>query len=115
MSVQRVPWPDGDVQVVAVTGELDIANAAETLAQIQALSGSAPQLVLDLSRLDFFDSAGIRLLDRLAADCSRAGGCLQVVAPPGTSTRRVLELVGMAASLARDDLPAAVEAVVAGG
>jgi anti-anti-sigma factor len=41
-----------------LAGEVDMSNAAQLRAQLDGLA--APQLVLDLSELVFFDSSGIR-------------------------------------------------------
>jgi anti-sigma B factor antagonist len=65
---------DGRSVAVALIGELDIAEApgvAETLAEIER--GRPPLLVLDLRRLSFLDSSGLRLI--LEADVrARAEG-----------------------------------------
>ncbi|MCW2745230.1 MAG: Anti-anti-sigma factor, partial [Mycobacterium sp.] len=52
---------------------------------------------------------GVRLVDRLARVARGAGAGFRVVAPPGTASRRVLEVVGMD-PLVDDDVPAAVTA-----
>ncbi|PSL57151.1 anti-anti-sigma factor [Saccharothrix carnea] len=53
----------GDVLVVGVTGELDIDTVPEVRAAISSgLSEPASALVLDLSEIGFFSSAGLSLL-----------------------------------------------------
>lgn len=51
---------------VAVTGEVDAANAAAFTQAIHALPGSRP-LIVNLSSAFYFDSAGFAALDRLLA------------------------------------------------
>ena len=54
----------GDVVVVALTGELDVAGSALLEQELERVSEElAPSaLVLDLSDLDFMDSTGLRLV-----------------------------------------------------
>jgi anti-sigma B factor antagonist len=65
----------GDTTVVVLRGELDISTASrldDDLRRIEAVG--PPQLVLDLSGLDFMDSTGLRLLigaDNRARDAGR--------------------------------------------
>ncbi len=72
-------------------------------------------MVLDLRAVGFFDSSGVRLVDRLARECARRGLQLRVVAPADAPARRVLELVGLAGALACDTEDEAVAAVLPGG
>jgi anti-anti-sigma factor len=63
----------GSVEVV-LTGELDISTVDDAQEQIEvAEAGSPPLLVIDLSRLEFVDSSGVRLV-LLADDRARAAG-----------------------------------------
>ena len=63
----------GSVEVV-LTGELDISTVDDAQEQIEAAEvGSPPLLVVDLSRLEFVDSSGVRLV-LLADDRARAAG-----------------------------------------
>lgn len=54
----------GDVAVVALTGELDVAGASLVEDEIdRLLSDHSPStIVLDLSQLSFMDSTGLRLV-----------------------------------------------------
>lgn len=108
-----VPLPDRDdgVRLLCARGELDVVVAPALLPDVPALVEAARGVVLDLSDVTFFDSSGVRLVDRLARECGRAEAPFVVVAPPGSPSRRVLELVGLADELARDDLSAAIRTV----
>ena len=113
MSLTRLPDEDG-VRVLRAEGDLDAVTAPPLLPGVPTLVAGARAVVLDLSDVPFFDSSGVRLLDRLARACSATGAPLRVVAPPGTRPRRVLEIVGLAPALAVDDL-ATVVAALRGG
>lgn len=54
------------VVVVEATGEVDAANAAEFARAVEGVAGPRP-LVLDLSGLDYMDSAGFSAVDGLLA------------------------------------------------
>jgi anti-anti-sigma factor len=54
----------GDVAVIALSGELDVSGASLLEHEIDRISADHDPrgLVLDLSRLDFMDSTGLRLV-----------------------------------------------------
>ncbi|MCU1692020.1 MAG: anti-sigma factor antagonist [Frankiales bacterium] len=110
MTVETLP-DVGGVRVLRADGELDITTVPPVLAAAASLVAGAQGLVLDLSAVTFFDSSGVRLVDRLSREASRAGARYKVVAPSGSTPRRVLELVGFAALLAEEDLQAALASV----
>jgi len=81
--------------VLALSGELDFAAAGEAYKQLIACDLPAgAELVLDLSRLTFMDSYGIRLILQAGERARRHGAALVVVRPPA-QVLRVLELVGL--------------------
>jgi anti-anti-sigma factor len=84
---------------IALAGELDLSGAAQmeaSLAEAErslAEGGKARRLVIDLGRLTFLDSTGLRLL--LQADMrAREGGYELVLRPGGPSVQRVFEVTG---------------------
>lgn len=80
---------------IAIAGEVDIENAAEVERQIvEAIGNTADEVLIDLTHLVYMDSSGLRILFGLAARLDMLQIKLQVIAPPGTPTRRVLELAG---------------------
>jgi anti-sigma B factor antagonist len=91
--------PDG-VAVVWLRGEVDLSNAREVEYAILAEAGGASEVVLDLSRVDYFDSTGMSVLYRLY---KRLDGRLRLVASPSALVRRTLELAGIELAT---DLPA---------
>jgi anti-sigma B factor antagonist len=100
-----------DARVLRMRGELDIAVAPDLLPRVPELVSGVPGLVLDLTAVTFFDSAGVRLVDRFARECGRDGIAFAVVAAPGTPPARVLEIVGFGPPLVATDLDAALAAV----
>ena len=99
----------GDVAVVTVRGDLDLASAPRlrTLALDEMLAGSR-RLVLDLRTLEFVDSVGLGMIVAILKRARSLGGDVAIVV--GTDRiRRPLELSGVAAIVAvHDDVAAAV-------
>lgn len=86
---------DGDTYTISLTGEMDLANADDVEQElIRAESTNARLIVLDLSRLTFIDSTGIRLL--VAADARARNDSMRLVLkrPPRT-VMRVLVIAGI--------------------
>jgi len=86
---------DGDVHTIALTGEMDLANAGEVERELQqAEATDAATILVDLSGLTFMDSTGIRLL--IAADArSRADSCRLRLTRPPARVSRVLCIAGV--------------------
>lgn len=83
----------GRVVTVALSGELDIASTdrvAEALVEAQP-TGSG-RLVIDLRRLSFLDSSGLRTLLAAHSRADEGGGRVSLVAGPGP-VRQLLDLV----------------------
>jgi anti-sigma B factor antagonist len=81
---------DGKV-VVALRGDLDIADAASVAAALAAVAASQPEMIVDLSCLDFIDSSGVAALARGRKLARHAGGDL-LLAAPRQQVLRVLAL-----------------------
>jgi anti-anti-sigma factor len=86
---------EGDVHVIAPTGELDLATADELeqeLLRVEATDAEA--IVVDLAGLRFMDSTGIRVL--IAADArSRADSQRLALLRGPDAVQRVFELTGI--------------------
>ena len=100
----------GTVEVV-LTGELDIATVDEVQERIEAAeAGAPPLLVIDLSRLEFVDSSGVRLA-LLADDRARAAGRRVAIRLGTGHALRVFQALGLMDKLdvvplsAPDDAP----------
>lgn len=84
-----------DSAVVVVHGDLDSANAALLLTEIERrITARRPRAILDISDLDYFDSAGVHLVFRLARQLAERGGELVVVAPTGSIAGSALRHAG---------------------
>jgi len=85
----------GDHLVVALSAELDICQAAATIA---AIAGRGPGrercVIVDLQALDFIDCAALRALAGAQQQARRAGGQVLLAAPAGTLAR-LLDLTGL--------------------
>lgn len=80
---------DGPTTVVAAAGEIDATNADDFAQSVGALPGPRP-VILELSGLQYMDSAGFAALDRLLAQ----GAAVLVVSPESLVYRaaQLLEL-----------------------
>ena len=113
----QVEQADGDVVVVRLTGELDIATAEPMGRQIaKAVPSTARGVVIDMTHLGFMDSSGVSMLFGLARRVGSRRQELRVVAVPGHPVARVLEIVEFerAAPVHRDVSSAVAEIVKRG-
>lgn len=82
--------------VVEVVGELDLATVAQWEARVEHAATNTHAVVLDLSDLQFVDSAGVHSLFRMLAAFDARSKQLLIVAPRGSSVRRVLDILDLA-------------------
>jgi anti-anti-sigma factor len=101
IDVQRA---NGLVQVI-LAGELDIATHGDAEAVLKDVQDSGvPLVVLDLRKLNFMDSTGLRLLVQADARARESGHRLAIVRGP-EAVHRVLEITGLDAKLDLIDDP----------
>ena len=82
--------------VARLTGEIDMSNARDLRAAIaESTPSESLGVVLDLTDVDYIDSAGIHLLHRLGESLRARGQALRVVIPPGSPTSDALRLAGI--------------------
>ena len=87
---------EGDLHAIDLAGELDLANAGDVERElVRVEAGDAGAILVDLSRLTFIDSTGIRVLVRAAAR-SRADGNRLVLQRAPRPVLRVLRIAGVA-------------------
>jgi anti-anti-sigma factor len=79
-------------EIVCVSGEIDLSNAARVRDAIGAAVLDLPVVVLDLTGTAYVDSAGIALLFRLAERLSYNRQEFHLVVPPESPIRRVIRL-----------------------
>lgn len=84
---------------VCPAGSLDMATAPGLRVRLDELRHAGfRRLILDLRRLEFMDSSGLRLMLALDAEARRDGFSVEVVAGP-PAVQRVFEVTGTAALL----------------
>jgi anti-sigma B factor antagonist len=95
---------DGTVSL-ALEGELDLAGARQLEESLAAAEREGPaRLVVDMGRLAFIDSTGLRLL--LQADArAREHGYELVLRPGEPAVQRTFEVTGTLAVLHFEDAP----------
>jgi anti-sigma B factor antagonist len=87
---------DGDVLVADCAGSLDTqtsGQATEAMNRIAVEAGG--KLLVNLSKLDFLSSAGLRVFLRVAKSMDAAGGAMKVCEPRGV-VQEVLDISGFA-------------------
>ena len=76
------------VPAVQIRGDVDAANATELGSALRELA--SPALIIDLSLVDYFDSAGFAMIDRLLDEVRAV-----VVISPDSVMRPAAELVNL--------------------
>ena len=83
------------VPVLQISGEVDLGTAASLrTATEDLLAGPAELIVIDLSEVTFFDSAGLKVLDDLQQQAAAAHRSVALVCPH-ERIRRLLEITGL--------------------
>jgi anti-sigma B factor antagonist len=95
----------GGIVVLSLAGELDIANASAVEHELARAEERAPVVVLDLRRLSFMDSTGLRIVVGADARARDRGGRLVVVRGP-EPVRRVFRITRLDDRLEQVDDPA---------
>jgi anti-sigma B factor antagonist len=104
----------GDVAIITISGELDLALCAKVAPDLNAaLHSSARALVIDLEAVSIVDSSGIALLLNAFRRLDQGGRQLAIACPMGPQ-RRTFELTALDRQLpmyeSRHDALAAVRA-----
>lgn len=103
-------WPEPTTAIVAGHGELDAANGIQFVSYALRNSAKTQWLVVDLSGLSFFSTAGFSALHTLNVQC--VGEDIRWALVPGRAVRRVLRICDPDAALPIcADVPAALTAV----
>jgi anti-sigma B factor antagonist len=98
-----------------IEGEIDMSNAAELGSAISArTSNEVLGVVLDLSRVGYLDSVGLRAIFDLRGRLRDRGQGIRLVVPPGATIAFALEIVGAPKTIGILDSPeAALESILA--
>ena len=102
---------DGGITRVELDGRMDIAGAAEVDLRMNAIAGSAKKLLVDLERVSFLGSMGLRSIVIPARAVHGRGGKV-VLFKPNEMVESVLKTSGIDSLLpVRHDLAAAIAAL----
>lgn len=86
---------NGEVLTARITGEIDLSNASELEETIvDAVPNTALGMVVDLSGVEYLDSAGIRMLVHLVERFRWRQQVMRAAAPDGSRVRGVLSMAG---------------------
>jgi anti-anti-sigma factor len=66
-------WPDENVGIITVQGELDASNATQFADHVEQCADDGVRLILDLSSLEFFGTAGFSALHTINVRCAHTG------------------------------------------
>lgn len=86
--------PQGNVTRIALDGRLDAAGTAAIESQFAKHCAATPNVIVDLSKVQFIASVGIRMLVAGAQAQSKIGGKL-VLLNPDDMARRILKTTGI--------------------
>ena len=93
-AVHLEPMRDGWVRV-CVEGELALNSSASLERAVEAELVANSNVLLDLSRIDFIDSAGLRAMTALVRSAKATGRELRLSADLPAHARRLMEIVGL--------------------
>jgi anti-sigma B factor antagonist len=97
------------IEVLLVSGEVDLFTAEQLGQALESAVQPAAPLIVDLSRVGFLDSAGVRALMVAEGKAAACGSRLLLV--PSEAVSRVFEIAGLNPALRL--YPTAAEAVAA--
>ncbi|ASR38313.1 anti-anti-sigma factor [Prauserella marina] len=81
---------------LAISGEIDLSNSAVVRDRLFAsISNRVTAVRIDLSGLDYIDSAGLRILFALADRLRLLQTSCELMVPPGSPTQKVIQLSGL--------------------
>jgi len=89
-----------DTARITLAGEIDMDNARQVETGILgAISNQLTGVTLDLSGIEYIDSAGLRVLFSLGARLTTLQIGLRLLVPEQSPVRRVIDLSGMAGTI----------------
>jgi anti-anti-sigma factor len=103
-------------RLVALHGEVDMSNSTAIFKLLaSAFSNDDDGVVIDLTDTQYFDSSGILLLLRFADALDRKRQQLVMVATPGGTVSKLLDISGISAKYLRFENTSADLEALAGG
>jgi anti-sigma B factor antagonist len=98
LEIEQTVDPDGRIRLVLV-GELDQASASRLSHKLEDLRASGEAIRLDLSRLEFIDSGGVRVILLSVRDARSDGRELEVDRQLSWQVKQVFDTLGLDAAL----------------
>ena len=89
-----VDHPKENISCIVLDGRLDVAGAQAADAEFNAAVAASPNVIVDLSKVPFIASLGIRMLVAGAQSRTKAGGKMVLMSPDDLS-RRILKTTGI--------------------
>lgn len=89
-----VDQPKANIQRIVLDGRLDVAGTQSAEAEFNAAVAAGPNVIVDLAKVPFIASLGIRLLVAGAQTRSKLGGKM-VLMNPDELTRKILKTTGI--------------------
>lgn len=89
----HIEEPNGDITRVRLTGRMDYAGATEIDARFMELAGREKSVLVDVSKVSFLASMGIRTLIMAAKALKERGGKM-ILFSPETMVAMVLKTSG---------------------
>jgi len=86
---------DGTTLTVRPEGPLDSVTAPELDKQMAPQIGGISEVIIDLAKVDYISSAGLRVLVATDQAMEKQGGCMKIV-HAGPHVMEVLEMTGLA-------------------
>ena len=117
MAGSKIRQVEPNVTVVELTGHLNLGNELMSLeaAVKRMIDGGSRKLAIDVTKLEYIDSAGIGMLVGCNGQMDRAGGKMRVAGAHG-AVAKAFAVVHMDRIMSLDaDVDAALENLSAGG
>ena len=104
---------EGQAVIARLTGELDLSNTANIGSALAArVPNTTMALILDLSDVQYLDSAGIHLIYDLREKLRTRGQTLRLVIAPDSPANDALKLAGVVGHVPTSDTVARALAAV---
>jgi anti-anti-sigma factor len=101
-------WPDDTVGIITVEGALDASNSTAFANHVDDCAATGTRLVLDLSPLEFFGTAGFSALHTINVRCANASARWAMVT--GEAVSRLMRVCDPDHTLpVADSIPEAIE------
>ena len=81
--------------LVRLSGEIDLSNSDTLHQQLESAVEGCALVVIDFAEVKYLDSQGLRLVKQLCNKARKDGIELELVAPPDSFSRQVLEMARM--------------------